>query len=212
LSVKAVVNITSPFHAPASTREPVWRFTVAQYHRMVQLGILTEDDPVELLAGWLVQKKTKNPPHRVATRLVRDALEAIVPDGWYVETQEPITLAESEPEPDVAIILGNTRDYLDRHPGATEVALVVEVSDSTLERDQLRCCRKGRTLKQTIYAQAGIPMYWIVNLSDRTLEVYSDPDSTGTYRTQQSIAEGAIAVTIAGKTVGTIEIQQLLLG
>jgi Uma2 family endonuclease len=204
LSVKAVVNITSPFHAPASTCEPVWRFTVAQYHRMVQLGILTEDDPVELLAGWLVQKMTKNPPHRVATRLVRDALEAIVPDGWYVETQEPITLAESEPEPDVAIILGNTRDYLDRHPGATEVALVVEVSDSTLERD--------RTLKQTIYAQAGIPIYWIVNLSDRTLEIYSNPDSTGTYRTQQSIAEGAIAVTIAGQTIGNVEVKQLLPG
>jgi Uma2 family endonuclease len=199
-----VVNITSPSHAPASTREPVWRFTVAQYHRMVQLGILTADDPVELLAGWLVQKMTKNPPHRVATRLVRDALESVVPDGWYVETQEPITLAESEPEPDVAIILGNTRDYLDRHPGATEVALVVEVSDSTLERD--------RTLKQTIYAQAGIPMYWIVNLSDRTLEIYSDPDSTGTYRTQQSIAEGSIAVIIAGQTIGTIEVQQLLPG
>jgi Uma2 family endonuclease len=199
-----VVNVTSPFHSPASTREPVWRFTVAQYHRMVQLGILTEDDPVELLAGWLVQKMTKNPPHRVATRLVRDALEAIVPDGWYVETQEPITLAESEPEPDVAIILGNTRDYLDRHPGATEVALVVEVSDSTLERD--------RTLKQIIYAQAGIAIYWIVNLSDRTLEIYSAPDDTGTYRTQQSIAEGAIAVIIAGKAIGNLEVKQLLPG
>jgi Uma2 family endonuclease len=199
-----VVNITSPFHAPASTREPVWRFTVAQYHRMVQLGILTDDDPVELLAGWLVQKMTKNPPHRVATRLVRDALEAVVPDGWYVETQEPITLAESEPEPDVAIILGNTRDYLDRHPGATEVALVVEVSDSTLERD--------RTLKQAIYAQAGIPMYWIVNLNDRILELYSDPDQVGTYRTQQRISEGTIAVIIDKKIVGTVEITQLLPG
>jgi Uma2 family endonuclease len=199
-----VVNITSPFHAPASTREPVWRFTVAQYHRMVQLGILTDDDPVELLAGWLVQKMTKNPPHRVATRLVRDALEAVVPDGWYVETQEPITLAESEPEPDVAIILGNTRDYLDRHPGATEVALVVEVSDSTLERD--------RTLKQAIYAQARIPMYWIVNLNDRILELYSDPDQVGTYRTQQRISEGTIAVIIDKKIVGTVEITQLLPG
>jgi Uma2 family endonuclease len=199
-----VVNIISPSHSPATTSEPVWRFTVPQYHRMVQLGILTEDDPVELLAGWLVQKMTKNPPHRVATRLVRDALEAIIPDGWYVETQEPITLADSEPEPDVAIILGNTRDYLDRHPGATEVALVIEVSDSTLERD--------RTLKQTIYAQAGIPMYWIVNLNNRTLELYSDPNDTGLYQTQQNIPQGTVAVTIDGQTIGTIEVEQLLPG
>jgi Uma2 family endonuclease len=194
--------LTSCSQPPATTREPVWRFTVAQYHRMVQLGILTEDDPVELLAGWLVQKMTKNPPHRVATRLVRNALEAIIPDGWYVETQEPITLADSEPEPDVAIILGNTRDYLDRHPGATEVALVVEVSDSTLERD--------RTLKQAIYAQAGIPTYWILNLSDRTLECYSSPSNTGTYQTQQSIAQGAVDVIINGQIIGTVELQQLL--
>lgn len=78
----------------------------------------------------------KNPPHRAATKLTRNALEAIVPSGWYVDAQEPITLEDSEPEPDVVIVRGNTRDYLARHPGSQDLALVVEISDSTLERDR----------------------------------------------------------------------------
>ncbi|MEG3875753.1 Uma2 family endonuclease [Microcoleus sp. herbarium7] len=128
--------------------ESIWRFSVAQYHQMIRLGILTDNDPVELLAGWVIQKMPKNPPHRAATKLTRNALEAIVPLGWYVDAQEPITLEDSEPEPDVVIVRGNTRDYLDRHPGSQDLALVVEISDSTLERD--------RTLKKTLYARAGM--------------------------------------------------------
>jgi hypothetical protein len=70
--------------APAVPTEAVWRITVEQYHQMVDSGILTEDDPVELLAGWLIYKMPKKPPHRVATKLTRDALEKLVPDGYYV--------------------------------------------------------------------------------------------------------------------------------
>jgi Uma2 family endonuclease len=134
---------------PAVPTEPVWRFSVEQYHQMICQSILTEDDPVELLEGWLTLKMPKNPPHRVATKLTRNILEKLVPNGWYVDTQEPITLDKSEPEPDIVIVRGDTRDYLDRHPGAKDIALVVEVSDSTLERD--------RTLKKRIYARANIP-------------------------------------------------------
>lgn len=148
---------------------PVWRFRVEQYHQMIGLQILTEDDPVELLEGWIVQKMPKNPPHRAATKLTFNALAARVPNGWYVDTQEPITLEDSEPEPDVVVVQGKTRDYLDCHPGAGDVALVVEISEATLERD--------RTLKQRIYARTGIPIYWIVNLMDQQLEVYTKPDS-----------------------------------
>ncbi|WP_242040796.1 hypothetical protein [Coleofasciculus sp. FACHB-1120] len=70
--------------------EPVWRLSVEQYHQMIRLGILSNDDPVELLDGWLVYKTPKNPPHRATTKLTRNALEAIIPEGWYVDTQEPI--------------------------------------------------------------------------------------------------------------------------
>ena len=79
--------------------EPIYRLSVAQYHAMAEHGILTEDDPVELLEGWLVQKMTKYRPHTLTTGLVRRALDEIVPGGWYVDSQEPITTEESEPEP-----------------------------------------------------------------------------------------------------------------
>ena len=148
----------------------IWRLSVGQYHEMIRTGILTADDPVELLAGWLVYKMPKNPPHRIATRLAQQALEAVVPAGWYVDAQEPITLNDSEPEPDVMIVRGETRDYQDRHPGPEDLALIVEVADSTLERD--------RGVKRLVYARAGIPVYWIINVLERVLEVYYEPSGT----------------------------------
>lgn len=107
-----------------------FRLSVDQYHELIRAGILTADDPVELLDGWLATKIPKNPAHRVATKLVREALESIVPAGWYVDSQEPITTGDSEPEPAVSVIRGTTRQYQDRHPGPREVALVVEVADA----------------------------------------------------------------------------------
>ena len=184
----------------------IWRLTVRQYHEMIQRGILTDDDPVELLQGLLVTKMPKNPPHRIATGLVRDALQALLPPGWYVDTQEPITTGDSEPEPDVAVIRGDTRQYADRHPGPGDVALVVEVADTTLERD--------RTSKRAVYARARLPVYWIVNLVDRRVEVYLDPagdDESPDYqtRTQYGPADD-VPVTIAGQKVGVIRCDSIM--
>ena len=164
LPIESKLNIPKPTAIPSDT---LWRLSVAQYHTMLQVGILEEGDRLELLEGILVAKMTKNPPHRISTKLIREALENITPDGWYVDSQEPITLVDSEPEPDVVIIRGKTTDYRDRHPTAADVVLVIEVADSTLERD--------RTSKQRIYARAGIAIYWILNLRDRQLEVYTEP-------------------------------------
>ncbi|NUQ62937.1 MAG: Uma2 family endonuclease [Pirellulales bacterium] len=83
---------------------PTRRWSVDEYHAMARAGILTEHDRVELLDGWLVPKMTRNPPHRIATRRVRTALERVVSPGWYVDSQEPVTLPTSEPEPDRALI------------------------------------------------------------------------------------------------------------
>jgi Uma2 family endonuclease len=135
--------------SPGKPDDLIWRLSVGQYHEMIRAGILTSDDPVELLAGWLVYKMPKNPPHRIATRLAQEVLEAVVPTGWYVDAQEPVTLSDSEPEPDVMIVRGETRDYHDRHPGPEDVALIIEVADPTLERD--------REVKKILYARAGIP-------------------------------------------------------
>lgn len=197
----------SPLLEPAATpREPIWRLRVEQYHAMISAGILTADDPVELLEGWLVYKTPQNPPHRVATRLAQTALERILLTGWYVDTQAPITLEDSEPEPDVAIIRGEPRLYTNRHPGPADLALVVEVADATLVRDQ--------GAKKRLYARAGIAVYWIMNLPDRRCEVYSNPSVVGgesDYRQRDDYGSSdAIQLIIDGQAVGSIAIADVL--
>src|SRR5712692_8749886 len=114
----------------------IFRLSVEQYHEMARAGILTEDDPVELLEGWLVTKMTKNPPHSVATHAIRRALDEMIPAGWFVDSQEPLTTDDSEPEPDAMVVRGHWRDYTERHPSPSAVVLVVEVADSTLQNDR----------------------------------------------------------------------------
>lgn len=106
-----------------TTDVPAYRLSVAQYHQMIAAGILTENDAVELLEGWLVSKMTKNRLHSLSTQLTREALAQIVPEGWYVDDQEPITMGDSEPEPDVIVVQGSRRDYTEQ-PTGDKVALV----------------------------------------------------------------------------------------
>ncbi len=155
----------------AKPTEYIWRLSVAQYHQMIRAGILTEDDPVELLEGWLVTKMPKNPPHIAILLTLRELLEKCLPSGWYVDTQDPLTTADSQPEPDAMVVRGHWRDYLERHPNPNEVELIVEVADSTLPQD--------RTIKKRLYARAKIPCYWIANIPDQQLEVYTQPTGTG---------------------------------
>src|SRR5919106_6095054 len=104
------MSVTTPSASAVSEQsatistEVIWRFNVDQYHAMIRTGILTEDDPVELLEGWLVTKMPKNPRHGVVTQQTREALARVLPSGWYVNTQEPITTVDSEPEPDIAVV------------------------------------------------------------------------------------------------------------
>ena len=126
----------------ATPTYPIYRLTVAQYHAMINAGILTEDDPVELLGGWLTHKMPKNRPHTITTHLTRRAFEAAIPTGFYVDDEEPITLGTSEPEPDVIIVRGALLDYQTAQPTGADVAVVVEVANATLDRD--------RTLKKRL--------------------------------------------------------------
>ena len=173
---------------------------------MIRADILTADDPVELLEGWLIAKMPKKPRHSVTTQLVRDAVARILPSGWSVNSQEPITTVDSEPEPDIAIVRGDRRQYLDHHPGPRDVAMVIEVADSSLQRD--------RTLKKRLYAAAGLAVYWIVNLIDSQIEVYTDPSGPGEqpgYRHQQNYAPtDEILIEIEGREVGRLAVQDLL--
>jgi Uma2 family endonuclease len=201
LSVSAVSK-----QSAAVPTDVIWRLSVDQYHAIIRAGILTEDDPVELLEGWLVTKMPKNPRHSVVTQQTREALVRVLPSGWYVNTQEPITTADSEPEPDIAVVRGERRQYLDHHPGPQDVPLLIEVADSSLQRD--------RTLKKRLYAAAGILVYWIVNLIDNQIEVYTDPSGPGDqpdYRHRQNYGlTDAIPVVIEGRAVGHLVVQDLL--
>ncbi|MBM4440226.1 MAG: Uma2 family endonuclease [Candidatus Rokubacteria bacterium] len=128
--------------------------------------MLDEDAPIELLDGLLLVKEPQHSPHRTSIVLVARALERAFGDGWFVQVQSPIALdRRSEPEPDVCVVSGAPRDYVDAHP--TRAALVVEVAQSGL--------RLARGRKAVAYARAGIADYWIVNLVDRVVEVHREP-------------------------------------
>ena len=146
------------------------RWTRQEYDRLIELGILHEDEPIELLAGRLVVREPQRTPHAMATQLAAEALRTAFGPGWSVRVQLPIALdAESEPEPDVAVVHGSPRDYPIEHPSAPVV--VVEVAHDSLRSD--------RILKARLYARAGIGDYWIVNLVDRVLEVHRSPARQG---------------------------------
>jgi Uma2 family endonuclease len=160
--------MTQVIHLPyQGTMAGFRRFSVAEYHRLIELGILTEDDNLELLDGYLVHKMTRHPPHDAALQKGTKRFLRVLPPGWDLRVQCAITLTASEPEPDFAIVRGDEGTYLTRHPSAPDVALVVEVSDSTLVGDRED---KGR-----IYAKEMIACYWIVNINDQQIEVYTSP-------------------------------------
>lgn len=186
--------------------ESIYRLTVEQYHQMIQAGILVDGDPIELLEGLLVQKMTKNPPHVVATGLASDALSPMVGDGWHVHVQDPVTTLDSEPEPDIGVVRGKRRDYLKRHPKPKETALALEVADTSLRRD--------RGIKKRVYARAKIPVYWIVNLIERCIEVYTNPTGPGAkpdYRDRVVYGENAeVPVVLDGKEIGRLKVRDLL--
>ena len=147
---------------PVRTR----RWTRKEYRQLGELGVLPENEAVELIAGQLVVAEPKGTPHTTAVRLTAEALRRAFGAGWLVSTQDPIALDDdSEPEPDVAVVPGGPRDYLVDHPAWP--VLVVEVADSSLLFD--------RHHKGSLYARAGFPDYWIVNLVDARLEVYRRP-------------------------------------
>jgi Uma2 family endonuclease len=191
---------------PAIPLEPLWRWSVDQYHAMIRAGVLTEDDPLELLDGWLVVTMPKTPAHSSSTAGTRDALALVLPPGWFARVQEPVTLPTSEPEPDVAVVQGDRHRYVDRHPGPQDIALVVEVADSTLQRD--------RIFKKQLYAEAGIAVYWIVNLAENRLEVHTRPSGSGQqadYLERRDFArDDEVPFVIEGRELGRIRLRDML--
>ena len=182
------------------------RFSVSRYQRMIETGILTPDDKVELLENYVVLKMPRNPLHDGTIDLLKATLPAGIPAGWLLRIQQTVVLPDSQPEPDFAIVRGTPRSYLARHPIPTDVGVVIEVADSSLPRDQRD--------KTRIFARGGIPCYWIVNLVDQRIEVYSQPSGPSAvpaYQSFQTYQPGdAVPLVLDGITVGTVPAAELL--
>jgi Uma2 family endonuclease len=142
------------------------RWTRVEYEKLIDLGIFQPGEPIELIGGELIVAEPQGALHYTAICKTAKALEAAFGGGWVVRMQGPIGLdEESEPEPDVAVVPGEVEDYRSGHP--SRPALTVEVAESTLGSDRER--------KGSLYARAGLPDYWVLNLKDSVLEVYREP-------------------------------------
>jgi Uma2 family endonuclease len=154
----------------------VKRFTIDEYHQLIELGFLAEGgtlrdgkrDRLELIRGELIEMTSKGTPHTFCTSRLCRQLDRLLGDRAAIRGQEPIILLpNSEPEPDVVIARGNEADYLGHHPYPENILLVVEVADSTLSYDQ--------TVKLSLYAEAAIAHYWIADLRAQQVERYNQP-------------------------------------
>jgi Uma2 family endonuclease len=153
--------------------EPRRKFTVSDVTRMIRAGILGEDDRVELLDGELYSMGPHDPDHAGPIGRLQRRLHAVYGDGYVIRTQLPLEGSATDlPEPDLAVVRGTEAEYDRRHPLGSDAVLVVEVSWSTQRRDRQ---------KAILYARAGVPVYWRLDVEQRQLEVYQRPGPDGAY-------------------------------
>jgi hypothetical protein len=172
---------------------------------MIETGVLTENDRVELLDGQIVPKMVHNPPHDCCVLLAQTQLLPLVPSSHVVRIQSAITLSTSEPEPDLLVAAGPARRYVRRHPRPNDIELLIEVADSSLSQD--------REVKGPLYARARIPVFWIVNLIDSCVEVYTQPRAgrSPAYRQRQDYTRNdAVPLVIDGREIARIAVRDLL--
>jgi len=182
------------------------RLSVAEFHKLIEVGVLTEHDRVELLEGYMVNKMSQNPPHSNSGTNAEETLRDRLPPGWRLRVEKPITLLDSEPEPDIVLARGDRTTFANRHPTTSDIGLVIEISDSSLDVDRSDMAR--------IYARANLPIYWIINVVDQQIEVYSDPrpsDPIPRYANRADFKRGDLApLVLDGQVISTIPVGDLL--
>jgi Uma2 family endonuclease len=185
---------------PPLASPDLYRMTVDEYER---IGGMLDDDRIELINGYLVKKMGKKPPHIWAMDCLLPAFTTLLPLDFFCRKEDPVRIPEfDEPEPDISVVRGPREAYRGRIPEPKDLALLVEVAETTLERD--------RGPKLSAYAKVDIPVYWIVNLVDTQVEVYSNPAPDG-YRTLQVLKPGQdVPVLIDGREVGQIAVADIL--
>jgi Uma2 family endonuclease len=186
------------------------RITVEEYHRMLDSGIFGPEPKVELLEGVIVEKMTKKPPHIIATDLLEDLLHHLLPRGcgYFITMGNPVTIEDrdGEPEPDAGVYRGSIRDVASRPRTPADAALLVEVSDTSYNYD--------RYTKWVTYAAARVPVYWIVDLNRRQLEVHTEPTGEGEAalyaRTQTFGPDDEVPLILDGREVGRFPVREIL--
>ena len=194
-----------------STLDPprsLYRMSLTKYDALIRSGAFTNRDRLVLIEGYLVEKMTQYPPHTIAQELSRAALQQVIPVGWHLRGEKPLRIPSraSMPEPDLIVARGEIRDYLRGDPEPDDVALVVEVSDSSLADD--------RSLMARVYGGGGVVRYWIINLVDRQVEVYSTPSGAtepiGFRHCEVYTIGQDVPVIIDGTEVGRIAVTELM--
>ena len=183
----------------SSTAPTAHRFTRDEYYRMAQAGLFREER-VELLDGEIITMSPKLTPHAYAVNQLMYTLMAGFGASAIVRVQDPIVLNNwSEPEPDIAVCSPILDRYKHAHPRADQVLLVVEVAESSLTYDRIR--------KTRAYAASGIVEYWIVNLIDQRIEVFTDPDPRShNYRQRRDVGAGESLPLPNGNTIAVADI------
>ncbi len=205
------MSIGTPSQPATYGRDPSCaNFSVAKYQRMIEVGILTSADKVELLENYIVCRLPlvgpRSPRHDGTVQFMSERLRPHVPAGWCLRILASVELSDSQPEPDFSVVRGGVRTYMKRHPGASDTGLLIEVADASLDRDQ---CDKAR-----IFARAAVPIYWVVNLVDRRIEVHVDPSGPTAdpkYAMIQHLVPGdSVPLILDGAAVATIPVADLL--
>jgi Uma2 family endonuclease len=197
----AVPTIAADPAMPTFHGRPLGRLSVEQVEAMIRSGLLTKHDRLELIEGVLVRKMTKGGRHSSGSGRCWRAIHAALPPGWHVRVEAPVRLPgrDSLPEPDVSVARGELEDYEEAAPGPGDLALVVEVSDSTLAAD--------RAMAAT-YLGGGVPAYWVLNVRDRQLELYTTAGGPGA---PAVLAEADSAeLVLDGRVVGRVAVSELL--
>jgi Uma2 family endonuclease len=181
----------------------LYRVTIEQFQAMVPAGAFAKRDRVSLLNGYLVTRMTELPPHGAVRDAVDLTLGPVLPRGWYIRSERVLRIPgfASLPVPDLVVVRGTWRDYVSRYPEPVDTALVVEVGHTSLSEDRAMA---------GIYGAGGVPAYWIINLVDRQVEVYSDPGPGGYGSRQDYHAGDVVPVMIAGHVLPQIAVNDLL--
>jgi hypothetical protein len=186
---------------------PPHRMTIERYEKMVEAGVYGAKDPAFLWKGMLVEKMPKGRPHSYSSMCLYRLPCLLIPEIWHIEHECPLAIGEdSMPGPDLMVVRGSLRDYLRRVPTARDVAMVVEVADSSVAQDSVSKFRE--------YAADGVPIYWIVNLVNRRIEIYGNPSGpaeTPSYRERhESGPDDEVPVILEGREVGRIAAKEIL--